>query len=115
MMSSGIRVDSSGLGRTGKRAALLRMQDGRCACCHAAVRLHVDHDHDTGMLRGLLCPSDNNREGRSRSRLTGVSYADIDAYLADPPAAGLNWMWDIPDWWKPSDDREVYAQGITVA
>jgi hypothetical protein len=37
---------------------LLAAQDGRCAICLARPRkrrLHVDHDHRTGTIRGLLC------------------------------------------------------------
>jgi len=36
---------------------LLREQDGRCAICRKASdrTLHVDHDHVTGKVRGLLC------------------------------------------------------------
>jgi hypothetical protein len=31
-------------------------QDGRCACCgKKAKRLIVDHNHETGSVRGLLC------------------------------------------------------------
>jgi Recombination endonuclease VII len=61
---NGIRPDDSGLGKVGKRAALTAVQDGRCAICGAEVPLHADHDHDTGLLRGMLCQSCNNREGR---------------------------------------------------
>ena len=37
---------------------LLASQDGHCALCPTRPktrRLHVDHDHRTGMVRGLLC------------------------------------------------------------
>lgn len=37
---------------------LLAAQDGHCALCPSRPktrRLHVDHDHETGAIRGLLC------------------------------------------------------------
>lgn len=43
--------------------ALLERQGGRCASCarppKPGKRLHVDHDHETGMVRALLCNACN--------------------------------------------------------
>lgn len=40
-------------------AEILRSQDGVCAICHqpcsTGKSLAVDHDHETGRVRGLLC------------------------------------------------------------
>jgi hypothetical protein len=41
-----------------KYEVLLRKQANKCAICRngqGARRLHVDHDHQTGDVRGLLC------------------------------------------------------------
>lgn len=46
-----------GLSR-GQYDMLLRIQHGACALClrpPSNIRLHVDHDHRTGIVRGLLC------------------------------------------------------------
>jgi hypothetical protein len=47
---------------------LLQEQDGGCAICGAPPpengSLHVDHDHDTGAVRGLLCVRCNNGLGQ---------------------------------------------------
>jgi hypothetical protein len=36
---------------------ILRRQRGKCAICKKAYarRLQVDHDHETGKVRGLIC------------------------------------------------------------
>lgn len=39
-------------------ARMLEAQDGHCALCEnepKSRKLHVDHDHRTGKVRGLLC------------------------------------------------------------
>lgn len=67
--------------------ALLVAQGGVCAICERATgrtkRLAVDHDHDTGAVRGLLC---------SQCNYVVIGRYDADAlqraidYLAEPPA-----------------------------
>lgn len=57
--------------------ALLIKQDNKCAICRLPekrksrygkiMRLAVDHDHDTGKIRGLLCASCNVIIGQIRS------------------------------------------------
>lgn len=44
---------------------LLTKQEGRCAVCRHEVEglLHVDHDHETGRVRGLLCRECNRGIG----------------------------------------------------
>ena len=47
---------------------MLEEQDGKCACGATRGRanreaLHVDHDHNTGLIRGLLCHRCNRAIG----------------------------------------------------
>lgn len=47
---------------------ILKFQKGRCGICkckpsQVKYRFAVDHDHKTGMIRGLLCVSCNHKLG----------------------------------------------------
>jgi len=47
--------------------AILRAQGGGCAICGkppGTRSLHIDHDHESGEIRGLLCVSCNNALGQ---------------------------------------------------
>ncbi len=49
--------------------ALLAEFDGNCWVCRKppkTKRLHVEHDHQTGLVRGLVCWTDNKLLGVAR-------------------------------------------------
>ena len=47
-------------------AELIASQDGLCAICRSRLPRHVDHDHHTGALRGVLCGPCNMGLGQFR-------------------------------------------------
>jgi hypothetical protein len=62
---------------------LVERHGGRCGICKVdrmknGRQLHIDHDHQTGQVRGLLCPRCNGLLGW----LEIVGYEPIRAYLA---------------------------------
>lgn len=75
----------------GEYAALLALQDGRCAICKGVrpYNLDVDHDHKLGScraaVRGLLCKACNRRLLPAAKDDILNLYSAID-YLNDPPA-----------------------------
>lgn len=47
-------------------AELLARQDGKCPICRCELteaNMHIDHDHQTGKVRGILCRKHNNGLG----------------------------------------------------
>lgn len=76
-----------GLGEDITYDNLLEFQGGTCAICRKATgkarRLAVDHDHDSGDPRGILCGPDNLLLGR----LGTEGLIRALTYLADPPYA----------------------------
>lgn len=70
---------------------LMEQQDGVCAICKESPigtrgneRLHIDHDHVTNMVRGLLCSSCNTALGLLKDNVTIMNTAI--AYLQLPPS-----------------------------
>lgn len=65
-------------------AALVASQDGRCASCNDPLpdRAHTDHDHETGEVRGILCPPCNLMIGHAKNEPSRLVLAA--AYLLRP-------------------------------
>jgi Recombination endonuclease VII len=75
------------------RAILAEVQRGDCALCLTAGKfLELDHDHHTGLVRGMVCRSCNNHEGRCR--WNGCERPVLAAYRVNPPAVDTGWIWD---------------------
>lgn len=82
----------------------------RCAVCGVVRDLMVnDHDHGTGMIRGLLCRACNTAEGR---RVDPRSTAVLDGYRSRHPAlildvylpyTGFGWVSGWPPGHLPVD------------
>lgn len=83
--------------------ALLASQDYGCAGCgvgqangagRSSVRLHVDHCHDTGIVRGILCHRCNRAIGRIHD--DSLTLRCLSLYLEDPPAPRAGVVVTVP-------------------
>ncbi|MGW2725365.1 endonuclease domain-containing protein [Streptomyces sp. NPDC001492] len=81
------------------RAALVDALGPDCHLCGLYPGAMVDHDHQTGQVRGLLCAF-CNRVLEECPHLTGCPRAD---YLLVPPAAGLNLTYPTSQQWRPKE------------
>jgi hypothetical protein len=76
---------------TDQHQQIIDHQGGRCAICRDRLpdptRAPVDHHHDTGVVRGVLCSSCNTGLGLFRDRATFLR--DAIEYLRSPPARQL--------------------------
>jgi len=53
----------------GQYQDLVELQHGRCKICReSGVKLHTDHDHNTGKVRGLLCANCNTAIGMLKEK-----------------------------------------------
>jgi len=62
---------------------LKRRQGGKCRICKRRKDLYVDHDHKTGIVRGLLCQTCNTALGHLKDSVENLQAAV--AYLLHPP------------------------------
>lgn len=67
--------------------ALLAEQGLLCPICLKRPAVHVDHDHSTGRVRGILCEMCNGGLGQFRDNTTTIENAI--AYLENPPGKCL--------------------------
>jgi len=54
---------------------ILEAQGGLCAICKQSRKLHVDHCHESGVVRGLLCRSCNTALGKLGDTSSGLMRA----------------------------------------
>ena len=59
-------------------------QGGACAICRQVLRLEIDHDESSRIIRGLLCPNCNKGLGNFRD--DPVHFRAAIVYLQTPPA-----------------------------
>lgn len=62
-------------------SALLNEQGGKCAICHeVSDKLHIDHCHTHGHVRGLLCKNCNSAIGLLKEKpcnfISAITYLD---------------------------------------
>lgn len=70
---------------------LLTNQDNNCKICSIGIRdnPHIDHDHDTGKVRGLLCGNCNTGIGLLKEDVN-ILLSAIDYLLSSRKEAGNN-------------------------
>jgi hypothetical protein len=66
---------------------ILEVQGGGCFICGRppkSIKLSVDHEHSTGIVRGILCMACNKAVAYLRDRAFYANRAEV--YLTSPPA-----------------------------
>lgn len=54
------------------KRVVFRLQNGLCAICYSQLdsKAHLDHDHSTNKIRGILCANCNTGLGMFRDRIS---------------------------------------------
>jgi hypothetical protein len=80
--------------------AILAAQGGLCAICQVAPAAHVDHDHETGAVRALLCVNCNGGLGQFKDNpeaLHAAAYYVQFHRIRQEVAAGLDSAASAPE------------------
>jgi len=92
-------------------------QGGRCGICGSdREALVVDHDHQSGFVRGLLCNACNLAEGRHYGTCSVVGDCPICIWREAPTVAWIGWTTAFvshlggvagphPESWAPTADE----------
>jgi hypothetical protein len=72
-------------------AAMVEAQGGLCLICGVGLAEHIDHDHSTGKIRGILCFNCNAGLGKFRDRIDYLGRAI--RYLKDHAERELFESW----------------------
>ena len=67
--------------------ALFEASDYKCMVCRTSEVLVIDHDHESGAVRGVLCKQCNIALGGARDRIEVLE--GLIRYLKAPPAKAL--------------------------
>ncbi|MFJ4473134.1 endonuclease domain-containing protein [Streptomyces sp. NPDC089424] len=81
------------------RAALVDALGPDCHLCGLYPGAMVDHDHETGLVRGLLCALCN----RTLEECPHVADCPRADYQNTPPAAALGLIYPLSDEWRTTD------------
>jgi hypothetical protein len=84
--------------------ALVTRQGGVCRVCQAAPAVHIDHDHDDGRIRGVLCFKCNAGIGQ---------FADDPGRLRRAAAYLEDVLPEPRRWTRPDPERPVYVTELT--
>jgi hypothetical protein len=77
---------------------LYEIQAGRCAACGVYPPHCIDHDHTTGLVRGLLCRWCNSNESVAARGQRDCPHEPrcYRLYWDNPPAGGYRWLYPGP-------------------